>query len=128
MLCTAIQPRCKTFKDAADQAAFLMTDDDAVVMDPKAVEKHLKADNGAGLGVVREVSAALKALPNFEPATIHAAIEAFAASKGLAGQLGKIAQPLRVALTGGTVSPPIDLTIALLGRERALGRLERALV
>ncbi len=127
MLCTAVQPRCKTFKDAADQAAFLLVDDAALTLDPKSVEKHLRADNGAGLGVVREVVAALKALPSFEPATIHAAIEAFAASKGLAGQLGKIAQPLRVALTGGTVSPPIDLTIALLGRERALGRLERAL-
>jgi glutamyl-tRNA synthetase len=38
--------------------------------------------------------------------------------------LGKIAQPLRVAVTGSAVSPPIDVTLALLGRERTLARLD----
>jgi glutamyl-tRNA synthetase len=38
--------------------------------------------------------------------------------------LGKIAQPVRVAVTGTAVSPPIDATLALLGRERTLGRLD----
>ena len=41
--------------------------------------------------------------------------------------LGKAAQPLRVAMSGGTVSPPIDLTVALIGRERAFARLGRAM-
>ena len=41
--------------------------------------------------------------------------------------LGKIAQPVRVAVSGGTVSPPIDATLALLGRERTLQRIEQAL-
>ena len=41
--------------------------------------------------------------------------------------LGKVAQPLRVALTGTAVSPPIDATAALIGRERVLGRLDSAL-
>ena len=41
--------------------------------------------------------------------------------------LGKIAQPLRVAVTGGTVSPPIDATVALLGTERAMARLDATL-
>jgi glutamyl-tRNA synthetase len=40
--------------------------------------------------------------------------------------LGKIGQPLRVAVTGGPVSPPIDVTLALVGRERTLKRLETA--
>jgi glutamyl-tRNA synthetase len=40
--------------------------------------------------------------------------------------LGKVAQPLRVALTGGAVSPPIDITVALLGRETVRARIERA--
>jgi len=38
-----------------------------------------------------------------------------------------VAQPLRVAVTGGTISPPIDATLAVLGRERVLQRLARAL-
>ncbi|MDB6008659.1 MAG: glutaminyl-tRNA synthetase, partial [Gammaproteobacteria bacterium] len=42
--------------------------------------------------------------------------------------LGKIAQPVRVAVTGTAVSPPIDATLALLGRERTLARLDAALV
>jgi glutamyl-tRNA synthetase len=41
--------------------------------------------------------------------------------------LGKIAQPLRVAVSGGTVSPPIDVTLALLGRARTLARLDGVL-
>jgi glutamyl-tRNA synthetase len=41
--------------------------------------------------------------------------------------LGKVAQPIRVAVAGGSVSPPIDITLELLGRERTLARLDRAL-
>jgi glutamyl-tRNA synthetase len=41
--------------------------------------------------------------------------------------MGKIAQPIRVAVSGGTVSPPIDVTLEVLGREVTLARLERAL-
>ena len=40
--------------------------------------------------------------------------------------LGKVAQPVRVAVSGGTVSPPIDATLEILGRETTLGRLARA--
>jgi len=52
-------------------------------------------------------------------------LTAIAAETGLG--LGKVAQPLRVALTGTAVSPPIDATAALIGRERVLARLDRAL-
>ncbi|MGA0708734.1 MAG: hypothetical protein ACO3Q7_11725, partial [Steroidobacteraceae bacterium] len=41
--------------------------------------------------------------------------------------LGKVAQPVRVAVSGGSVSPPIDATLALLGRENVLKRLDRAI-
>ena len=40
--------------------------------------------------------------------------------------LGKVAQPIRVAVSGGSVSPPIDQTLAILGREETLRRLDRA--
>ena len=56
---------------------------------------------------------------------MHAALEGLAKEKSLG--LGKVAQPLRVAVTGGTVSPPIDATLALLGQARTLARLDRAL-
>jgi glutamyl-tRNA synthetase len=51
-------------------------------------------------------------------------INAVAERAGLG--LGKVAQPLRVAVSGGAVSPPIDITVALLGRQIALARLQRA--
>ena len=52
-------------------------------------------------------------------------LTALTTEKGLS--LGKVAQPLRVAMSGGTVSPPIDATVALIGRERALRRLGLAI-
>ena len=61
----------------------------------------------------------------WDAASAHAVIAAVAERAG-AG-LGKVAQPLRVALSGGTVSPPIDQTASLLGRERVLERIGRAL-
>ena len=42
-------------------------------------------------------------------------------------KLGQLAQPVRIILTGGTVSPPIDQTIRLLGKERVVARLENAI-
>ena len=129
LLCSAVQPRCKTFRDAAEQARFLLTPDDSVEFDPKAVEKVLKKSSQpgepSGAAVLAEFAAALKQLPAFDPAAVHAAVESFSASKGL--NMGKVAQPLRVALTGGTVSPPIEATLALLGKERSLARIDRCL-
>jgi glutamyl-tRNA synthetase len=56
---------------------------------------------------------------------IHDTLNALATERGVG--LGKIVQPIRVAISGGTVSPPIDATLALLGRERTLKRIEAAL-
>jgi glutamyl-tRNA synthetase len=61
----------------------------------------------------------------WDAAGIHAALNDLATQLG-AG-LGKIAQPLRVAVTGTAVSPPIDATLALLGHARALARIDAAL-
>jgi len=48
-----------------------------------------------------------------------------AAEKGVG--LGKVAQPIRVAVSGGTVSPPIDVTLEILGRGTTLARVDRAI-
>jgi glutamyl-tRNA synthetase len=112
--------RAKTLKEMAQNSRFFFTDD--IRMDPKAVAKHLTADGLASLGKVR---ARLAALNEWNSAAIHDALNALAAE--LQVGLGKIAQPVRVAVTGAAVSPPIDATLALLGRERALARLDAAL-
>ncbi len=65
------------------------------------------------------------ALTDWSAPAVHGVLTAIATESGVG--LGKVAQPLRVALTGTAVSPPIDITAALIGRERVLTRLERAL-
>ena len=116
----AQRERAKTLKEMAANSRFFFGDD--VALDPKAADKHLTADARALLG---ELRARLAALEAWEAPGIHGVLEALAAEKSLG--LGKIAQPLRVAVTGGTVSPPIDATLVLLGKARALERIERAL-
>ncbi len=112
--------RAKTLKEMAANSRFFFGE--AVTLDAKAAEKHLAADSRA---VLAELRTRLAALERWEAPAIHGVLEALAAEKSLG--LGKIAQPLRVAVTGGTVSPPIDATLVLLGKKRALERIERAL-
>lgn len=99
------------------------------IYDPKAVQKVLLAKEGAGLKVLREVRPILAACPDFDPRTIHAALERFAGETGR--KIGDVAQPLRVAVTGSTVSPPIDETLAIVmnekGREAVLARIDVAI-
>ncbi|HEV2228848.1 MAG TPA: glutamate--tRNA ligase [Steroidobacteraceae bacterium] len=116
----AQRERAKTLKEMAENSRFFFSDD--IRLDPKAVAKHLTADGLAGLGQVR---ARLAALAEWNAAAIHDALNALATE--LQVGLGKIAQPVRVAVTGTAVSPPIDATLALLGRERALARLDAVL-
>ncbi|MGE0209299.1 MAG: glutamate--tRNA ligase, partial [Lysobacteraceae bacterium] len=89
--------------------------------DQAAVSKHLLP---AG-AVLADARARLAALDEWNPEAIDAALRACAEAQGLG--LGKVAQPLRVAMTGSQVSPSIDWTIHLCGREGALARLDRAL-
>ena len=69
--------------------------------------------------------AVLTELAEWRGAAIQEAINGIAGELGL--KLGKVAQPLRVAVSGSAVSPPIDVTLELLGRDRTLRRIERAL-
>jgi glutamyl-tRNA synthetase len=112
----ALRERAKTLKEMASGALFFFRDP---VMDEKAVAKHLTPEARALLG---ELRAELAQLPDWSAAALHAFLNAFAGNRSLG--LGKVAQPLRVVLCGGTVSPPIDATVALLGRDRVLARLD----
>ena len=116
----AQRERAKTLKEMAQNSRFFFID--SVELDPKAVAKHLAGD---GLQVLAKVRAQLAALAEWKTEAIHAALNDLATS--LQSGLGKIAQPVRVAVTGTAVSPPIDATLALLGRERTLARLDAAL-
>jgi glutamyl-tRNA synthetase len=112
--------RAKTMKEMAQNSRFFFTE--AVELDPKAVAKHLTA---AALPVLQKVHDRLAALTEWSAATVHAALNELATE--LQTGLGKVAQPVRVAVAGSAVSPPIDATLALLGRERTLARIDAAL-
>ncbi len=123
MLARAVKARAKTYRDGVKAAAFAMLDDGGIEFDASAVQKHLLDNSRAGVGVLRELVARFEGLPAFEPGAIHAVIEQLAQQSG-AG-MGAVAQPVRVAITGGTVSPPLGETLAVLGRESTLKRLSR---
>jgi glutamyl-tRNA synthetase len=92
------------------------------VMDEEAARKHLGPEARPVLVALIE---ALRVLGDWNKTALHGVVEAVAAGTGL--KLGQVAQPLRVAVTGGTASPAIDVTLELLGRDRTLARLEAAL-
>jgi glutamyl-tRNA synthetase len=116
----AQRERAKTLKEMAQNSRFFFMDN--VEIDPKAAAKHLAGD---GAQVLSKVRGQLAALSEWTAAAIHTALNDLATS--LQTGLGKIAQPVRVAVTGTAVSPPIDATLALLGRDRTLVRLDAAL-
>jgi glutamyl-tRNA synthetase len=115
----AQRERAKTLKEMAQSSRFFFEDP---VADQKAVTKNLTPEALVMLG---ELRASLASLADWAAPAVHTLLQEFAAMHSLA--LGKVAQPLRVALTGGTVSPPIDATVALLGKQRVLARLDAAL-
>jgi glutamyl-tRNA synthetase len=113
------QPRMSTFADLDRLARFFFLRPDA--LDPDAVKKHLL--KGDALDLLARARAALAALPAPWGATdVDAALQALADATGLG--VGKFAQPLRVAVSGTSVSPPIGETLALLGQGEVLARID----
>jgi glutamyl-tRNA synthetase len=111
--------RAKTLREMALNSVFFFRAPESY--DEKAVRKHIVAEVPA---LLAEAAAALEGLDSWTATDIHEVISGVAAAKGIA--LGKLAQPIRLAVCGGTVSPPIDATLAILGKPEALTRLARA--
>ena len=115
------QPRTRLLSDPARDGAFFGRPDDRIEHDPKAVQKFLEKNDGAGYATLGELAERLEALPAWTRSAIEGELNDYAAVRGIG--FGKVAQPLRVAVTGSTVSPPIDATLYLLGRESTLRRI-----
>jgi glutamyl-tRNA synthetase len=115
----AQRERAKTLEDMAEASRFFF--EEPREYEAKAARKNLTAD---ARPVLEDVQSRLGDLTEWRAEPIHEAILAVAAERNL--KLGKVAQPIRVAVSGGSVSPPIDATLALLGRDRTLQRLARA--
>lgn len=125
LACRAAQIRVQTLADVEDVIRFALIDDDAIEYDTKAVTKVLKKNDGEGVAVLRELEGVLAEVNPWEPEAIESAVKAFCAEREIG--MGKAAQPLRVAMTGGTVSPGLGDTIGLLPRDRAVARIRRCI-
>ena len=112
--------RVKTITEMVEQSRFFY--EEFAEYDETAAKKHLRPAVFEALRQVREVFTELE---TWDKDTLHRAVDNVAQQRDV--KFGKIAQPLRVAVTGSAVSPSIDVTLALLGRARTLSRLERAL-
>jgi glutamyl-tRNA synthetase len=115
-----LRERAKTLREMADTAAYFFSN--GVTLDEKAAAKHLTPEAKRLLEPARR---ALSELPGWSAAQIDEALKAIAAK--LEVGLGKVAQPIRVAVTGGTVSPGIGETLEIIGRDESLRRLDAAL-
>lgn len=112
--------RVKTLKEMAEISRYFY--EDFTELDANAVKKHLRP-------VVKEplllAKAKLAALAQWTPELIHEAINATAVELDLG--MGKVGMPLRVAATGGGNSPSLDVTLALLDKDKVLARIDYAI-
>lgn len=115
-----VQERMKTLVEARDQLEFLFTDDI-----PYSTEQLVRRKDPAGTRDVLERSLeALRGATSFAHEEIDAAIRRVAEQTGW--KVGDVAMPLRVAVTGRTVGPPLNDSMEILGRDRTLARVDRA--
>jgi glutamyl-tRNA synthetase len=104
----------------AESARYCYEDFDEI--DAKAAKKNLRPVVLEPLQAARD---ALAELDDWDAKSIDEAIHSVAESFEI--NLGKLGQPIRVAVTGGSVSPPIDTTVWLVGKDRTINRLDQAL-
>ncbi|HKJ71589.1 MAG TPA: glutamate--tRNA ligase [Gammaproteobacteria bacterium] len=116
----SLQERSKTLAEMAETGRFFFEDFEA--FEEKAARKNLKPAVAEPLQAVRD---GLAELAEWTAETTHQVVQEVVDAREL--KFGKVAQPIRVAVSGGAVSPPIDVTLALLGRDATLARLDRAL-
>jgi glutamyl-tRNA synthetase len=116
----AHQERANTLVEMAEMSAFCYRDFDD--FEEKAAKKHLRPVAREPLARMREE---LASLGDWRAEALHSAVDTVAAELDL--KMGKVAQPLRVALVGRAASPGIDVTLYLVGKEASLRRIDRAL-
>jgi glutamyl-tRNA synthetase len=127
MLARANQTRSKTLGSVVPSCRFFISDDDSITYeDTKPVRKALVKGETPGYDHLDAVLPVLEGLDEWTVPALEAALTAWA-TEHTDGQLGKIAQPLRVAVSGTTVSPAIFETLVILGKPAVLARIRRCL-
>ena len=116
----SLKERCRTLKELAHAMRYYLLD--YVDIEPKAKEKYI---NEKTIPVLKEVTEKLSALEEFTQDKIEKIFMDIVNEKGL--KLGQVAQPVRVVITGSTVSPGIYEVLEIVGKEKAIKRLRRVI-
>jgi len=116
-----LRERGKTLRELAEQAGFLVREE--VVYEEKAARKFLKDE---ALPVLEDLHQRLAALEEWSEPALEQVFEDVRAGHGNLG-MGKLAQPVRVAITGRSATPGIYETLAVLGKQRSVGRIAKAI-
>jgi glutamyl-tRNA synthetase len=129
LMADANRERSKTLADPLETSRFLIEPDDSIVYQSnKPVRKAMEKGEPTGWDNLDRVRGVLAAIDeaDWTLEAIETAVREDADANA-AGKLGSVAQPLRIAVSGGTVSPPIFDVLALLGRTSVLARIDRFL-
>lgn len=120
-LLETLKERAKTLVELIEKSQVFFDED--VEYQQDAAQKFL---NAGTIPLLKSILTALETATNWKKEALHEVIIEVATANQV--KLGQVAQPLRVALTGGTISPPMDVTLTLLGKEKTLVRLRRAII
>lgn len=115
--------RIRTLKEFIEKANYFFAEDISIALDDKKVKKVFKKPEGKM--VLKEILPILENASDWEEVELEKVIDGYTQDKEL--NMGSVAQPLRVALTGATVSPGISETLYVIGKDRSLKRIAKAL-
>lgn len=121
----AVNKGMRTFADIEHKSGFLYRADAEIEYDPAAVKKVLTRNENAGYAMLESLLPLLEAVEEWTHAELERLVTSICESRGV--KMGDVAQPLRVAVAGTTVSPAIYDTLVLLGKEHTLARIRRLL-
>jgi glutamyl/glutaminyl-tRNA synthetase len=115
----------RIFREVDEKSRLLFVGDGEIQYQADAVEKVLKKNEEQGLKALKAVRDLFVGIGEWSVHSVEETVKKYCETSGLG--LGKVAQPIRVAVSGMTVSPPIFETVAFLGKERTLARIDRCL-
>jgi len=115
----------RTFRDVLNKAGFLFVNDEAIEYDAVAVKKVLAKSDGAGYAMLELLLPRFESHDDWSHESLEALVKQVCEERDT--KMGSVAQPIRVAVSGSTISPAIGETLALLGKDRTLARITRCL-
>jgi len=128
LLGVANHPRSKTLDNQVESSRFFIVDDESLEYDPsqKAIRKAMLNGDPSGCDHLEALLPKLRELNDWTVQRVEQCVKDYTDAQA-EGKLGKVAQPLRIAVSGGTISPAIFETLVILGRQSTINRIEHCL-